>query len=80
MTGLFYPDGLALNPLNGDIYVAVPPITGSTGKVAIYPSGSTGNIAPTGVIEGMRTAIHDPQHSHSAQPAKSTFRTLAATP
>lgn len=56
---LFHSSGLALNPLNGDIYVASNP--GELGrKVTIYPSGSTGNIAPTGRIEGMRTAIDVP--------------------
>ena len=58
MTGLYDPSGIALNPLNGDIYVAnSAPGRKLGGKVTIYPSGSTGNIAPTGIIEGMRTAI-----------------------
>ncbi|MGB8907717.1 MAG: NHL repeat-containing protein [Candidatus Cybelea sp.] len=61
MTGLVHPLGLALNPLNGDIYVANEPRGAKLGgKVTIYPSGSTGNIAPTGIIEGMRTAIDKP--------------------
>ena len=59
MTGLVRPDGLALNPLNGDIYVASSPGPNG-GKITIYPSGSTGNIAPTGKIEGMRTGIYYP--------------------
>jgi 6-phosphogluconolactonase (cycloisomerase 2 family) len=59
-TGLSMPHGLALNPLNGDIYVASGNFPSSASKVTIYPSGSTGNIPPTGVIEGMRTALDVP--------------------
>ena len=60
MTGLWDPQGIALNPLNGDIYVAPERKGGEGRKITIYPSGSTGNIAPTGIIKGLRTAIDFP--------------------
>ncbi len=60
MTGLHNPAGLALDPLNGDIYVASETSNLHGGKITIYPSGSTGNIPPTGVIEGSRTAMDLP--------------------
>ena len=60
MTGLFEPRGIALNPLNGNIYVANSSNGSNDGTVTIYPPGSSGNIAPIGIIKGSRTGLDEP--------------------
>jgi len=57
-TGLNEPDGIALDPVNGDIYVA----NGNGGSnlggtVTIYAPGSNGNVAPIGTISGAATGL-----------------------
>ncbi|MGB8909894.1 MAG: NHL repeat-containing protein [Candidatus Cybelea sp.] len=60
MTGVFDPYGIALNPLNGNIYVANSSNGRNGGTVTIYPPGSSGNIAPIGIIKGKRTGLDNP--------------------
>ena len=63
MTKIFTPFGIALNPLNGNIYVAsFHDGRGGDrdGRVTIYPPGSSGNISPIGIIKGKRTGLDDP--------------------
>jgi hypothetical protein len=66
-TGLFGPQGIAIDPVNGDIYVANEP-TGSDpaigsseeGTILIYSPGSKGNVSPLGKIHGSATELGDP--------------------
>ncbi len=46
------PEGLALNPVNGDIYVA-----GVGGIILAFPAGSSGNVQPEAAIEGPATGL-----------------------
>jgi len=57
-TGLSDPFGIALDPLNGDIYVTNY-LSGSTksSSVTIYSPGSNGNVAPIGTIAGSDTGL-----------------------
>ncbi|HUO05185.1 MAG TPA: hypothetical protein VMU16_08310 [Candidatus Binataceae bacterium] len=60
-TGLASPDGIVLDT-TGKIYVCNS--TGgksSHGSVTIYPSGSSGNAAPTATITGTNTGLKTPQ-------------------
>ncbi len=50
------PEGLALNPVNGDIYVA-----GSLGAILAFPAGSNGNIQPNADIRGPATGLSEAQ-------------------
>ncbi|HET6275338.1 MAG TPA: NHL repeat-containing protein [Candidatus Cybelea sp.] len=52
-TGLSGPAGVAINPLNGNIYV----LNDGNYSITIYSPGSTGNVAPIGKIAGSRTDI-----------------------
>lgn len=52
-TGLSAPAGVAINPLNGNIYV----LNDGNYSVTIYSPGSTGNVAPIGTIAGSRTKL-----------------------
>lgn len=52
-TGLSGPAGVAINPLNGNIYV----LNNGNYSITIYAPGSTGNVAPIGTISGRRTKI-----------------------
>jgi DNA-binding beta-propeller fold protein YncE len=62
-TGLSNPQGVALDPVNGDIYVANFDGTGPSGEgsITIYSPGSHGNVAPIGTIAGASTGIHYPE-------------------
>ena len=61
MTGLYHPYGIALNPLNGNIYVANSSNGSNGSTVTMYPPGSSGNIPPIGVIRGKRTGLDGPR-------------------
>jgi hypothetical protein len=50
-TGLANPLAIALDPVNGDIYV------GDGNSVLFYAAGSNGNVAPLGVITGSKTGL-----------------------
>lgn len=52
-TGMSEPAGVAINPLNGNIYV----LNDGNYSVTMYPPGSTGNVAPIGTIAGSRTKL-----------------------
>ncbi len=52
-TGMSEPAGVAINPLNGNIYV----LNDGNYSVTMYAPGSTGNVAPIGKIAGSRTKI-----------------------
>jgi hypothetical protein len=57
-TGLDKPSGIALNPVNGDIYVVNEDGGPSgVGSVTIYAPGATGNVAPIGSIAGESTGL-----------------------
>ena len=61
MSGVLDPYGIALNPLNGNIYVAnLGTSRRLRGTVTIYPPGSSGNIPPIGIIKGNRTGLDVP--------------------
>ena len=60
MTAVFDPYGIALNPLNGNIYVANSSNGRNGGTVTIYPPGSNGNISPIGIIKGKRAGLDNP--------------------
>lgn len=54
--------GLALNPVNGDIYVAAYPGSGANlGMILVYAAGTNGNIEPKAAIEGPDTGLDLPQ-------------------
>ncbi|MGB8909036.1 MAG: NHL repeat-containing protein [Candidatus Cybelea sp.] len=55
-TALASPLGIALDPANGDIYVA----NASGDSVTIYAPGANGNIAPIGTIAGANTELNGP--------------------
>jgi hypothetical protein len=64
---LFGPQGIAIDPLNGEIYVSnkptgSDPATGSSeqGSISIYPAGAKGNVAPLGRIRGPATELGNP--------------------
>jgi len=60
-TGLHRPEGIALDPVNGDIYVAnASGGSSSTGSITIYSSTANGNVAPIGVIAGSSTGLSSP--------------------
>lgn len=60
-TGLAKPFGIALNPVNGDIYVTNRQGGSSlVGSITIYSSGSSGNVAPIRTIEGPATGLNNP--------------------
>ena len=59
-TRLFSPSGIALDPVNGDIYVANGFYGTSAGIVTIYGPGSTGNVAPIAAIAGASTKLVAP--------------------
>lgn len=62
-TGLSDPDGIALDQLNGDIYVANATCVGSCTigrSITIYAPGSNGNTSPIGIIAGSYTSLDDP--------------------
>jgi hypothetical protein len=44
--------GLALNPVNGDIYVVGEGLSGEGGIVLVYAAGTNGNMEPKAIIEG----------------------------
>ncbi len=55
-TGLDAPQGIALAPVNGDIYIA-----NTDGKsVTVYASDANGNVAPTATISGSLTKLFAP--------------------
>jgi hypothetical protein len=66
-TALSGPQGIAIDPVNGEIYVSNEP-TGSDpaigsseeGSISIYARGSNGNVAPLARIHGSATELGDP--------------------
>ncbi len=60
-TGLDRPFGIALDPRNGDIYVANG-FGGPSqmGTVTIYAPNANGNVAPIGTIAGTNTGLAEP--------------------
>lgn len=60
-TGLSSPGGIAFSPSDGNIYAADSyDSRRERDAVTIYPPGSTGNVAPTAIIQGRRTGINVP--------------------
>ena len=66
-TALSGPQGIAIDPVNGEIYVSNQPIgsdpaIGSLeeGSILIYPPGAKGNIAPLAKIHGSNTELGAP--------------------
>jgi hypothetical protein len=64
-TELRLPSGIAVSPLNGDIYVAnesnsIPHTPEYKGYVLIFPPKATGDTPPTGMIAGAKTNLNDP--------------------
>jgi DNA-binding beta-propeller fold protein YncE len=52
------PDGIAVDSINGDIYVAnYPAGSGCSASVNVYASGANGNVAPIAVIQGANTKL-----------------------
>lgn len=60
-TGLSRPYGIAVDPVNGDIYVANG-FGGSTtaGSITVYAPGSNGNVPPLAEISGSSTGLKEP--------------------
>ncbi len=57
-TGLDHPSGIALDPVNGDIYVANVDLShAAKASITIYSPGANGNVAPIGVIKGASTGL-----------------------
>lgn len=54
-TMLNTPQGVAIDPLNGDIYV-----TNADDAITVYAAGSNGNVWPIGVIQGSQTGLDGP--------------------
>ncbi|MGA8100488.1 MAG: hypothetical protein WB810_17685 [Candidatus Cybelea sp.] len=53
-------DGIAINPVNGDIYVTNEPIPPSgNGSILIFPNNANGNVAPSGIIAGSNTGLYN---------------------
>lgn len=64
-TNLLSPSGIAVNPLNGDIYVAnqsngKPHTPEYKGYVLIFSPNATGDAPPKGIIAGNKTNLNDP--------------------
>ncbi|MGB8909624.1 MAG: NHL repeat-containing protein [Candidatus Cybelea sp.] len=60
-TRLDNPYGIALDPVNGDIYVANHGVfKEDLGSVTVYSAGSNGNVAPIGTIAGANTGLYNP--------------------
>jgi serine/threonine protein kinase, bacterial len=60
-TGLDVPEGVALDPLTGDIYVANGSGGSSNlGSITSYPSGANGNVLPAATIAGAATGLDQP--------------------
>ena len=60
-TELSLPSGIAVDPKHGDIYVsntAGGPI--KIGSVTVYAPGASGDVPPTGVIQGPNTRLEHP--------------------
>ncbi len=53
-TGLDYPDGIAVDPVTGNIYVA----NYSDNTITIYAPGTTGNVPPLATIAGSSTGLN----------------------
>ncbi|MFY9663082.1 MAG: hypothetical protein WAL67_00630 [Candidatus Cybelea sp.] len=59
-TRLANPLGVALDPVNGDIYVESEGCSSPYFYcVEIFASGANGNVAPTGIIRGKKTELSD---------------------
>lgn len=58
------PQGIALNPVNGDIYVANGPGRRNNLPVSItvYAPNANGNVAPLAMIKGDATQLNNPGH------------------
>jgi hypothetical protein len=66
-TDLYGPQGIAIDPVNGDIYVSAEPtgsdpatVSSEEGRISIYAPGSNGNVTPLGVIHGSATQLGNP--------------------
>jgi hypothetical protein len=60
-TGLYGPEGIALDPVNSDIYVTnAGGGPSGNGSITIYAPGSSGDVAPTATIDGSSTYLYAP--------------------
>jgi sugar lactone lactonase YvrE len=61
-TGLYTPLGVAVDPVNGDIYVANFGYIGPSlaPSVLIYAPDANGNVPPIGTITGAKTGLNGP--------------------
>jgi hypothetical protein len=60
-TGLYGPEGIALDPVNGDIYVTnAGGGPSGNGSITIYTPGSSGDVAPAATIAGSSTYLYAP--------------------
>jgi sugar lactone lactonase YvrE len=59
-TGMFNPNGIALDPINGDIYVANLNPSNVAPSVLIYAPDANGNVPPIGTITGAKTGLQFP--------------------
>lgn len=51
-------NGIAVNPMNGDIYVTSEGVGPSSyGSILIFPNNANGNVAPSGIIAGPSTGL-----------------------
>jgi hypothetical protein len=59
-TDLLDPEGIGIDPINGDIDVLS--LNGPSGNpsILVFPPGSNGNVAPSEVIEGSKTGLAGP--------------------
>jgi sugar lactone lactonase YvrE len=59
-TLLFDPQGISVDPINGDIYVGNLDGPSGSPSILIFSPISNGNVAPIGLIEGSKTDLQDP--------------------
>jgi hypothetical protein len=66
-TALYGPQGIAIDPVNGEIYVSNEPtgsdpatVSSEEGSISIYARGSKGNVSPVGIIHASATQLGNP--------------------
>lgn len=59
-TYLLDPEGIGIDPTNGDIDVLSLNGPGGSPSILIFPPGANGNVAPSAVIAGSKTGLADP--------------------
>ena len=57
-TQLDEPAGIALNPVNGDIYVLNYTNVSGNGSITFYPQNANGNVKASGAIQGSSTMLY----------------------